>query len=132
MEVFALHRYFLQANKMRAHYYELMERDGAARVDDDAWPEQFLHMCLWYGCLFVVVEGWSELGLSDPEIESLLASPNVALLKRFRNGVFHYQRDYWDERFVGFIGEGVASVDWVRALNRAFGRYFLEWFDSRK
>ena len=39
-----------------------------------------LKMALLYGMLYVVIEGWQELGLSDPEIDQLLKSPNVGLL----------------------------------------------------
>jgi hypothetical protein len=51
--------------------------------------------------------------------------PNVELLKRYRNGVCHFQRNYSDLRFLDLInGQGVVS--WVRELNLAFGRYLLE------
>jgi len=43
-----------------------------------------IFMSYWYGALFVVIEGWRELQLSDPSIEPLLASDNVDLLKRYR------------------------------------------------
>jgi hypothetical protein len=39
--------------------------------------------------------------------------------------VFHFQRNYYDERFMGFIRDGENVVDWVRVLNRAFGRFLL-------
>ena len=53
--------------------------------------------------LYLVIEGWQELGIQDSEADELLRSPHVDLLKRYRNGVFHYQRDMWDERFMAFI-----------------------------
>jgi hypothetical protein len=77
--------------------------------------------------LYVVIEGWRALKLRDPTIDDLLGSPNVGLLKRYRHGVFHYQRKYYDERFLGLIVDGQDVVTWVRALNREFGRFFLEW-----
>ena len=81
-------------------------------------------MSYWYGGLYVVVEGWQELGLNDATINPLLASPNVALLKRYRNGIFHFQKDYIDERFHNFMAP-TDSVAWVRQLSKAFGDYFL-------
>lgn len=84
---------------MRTEFVKLLTKDGAAQVDDDNWTDQFLYMSLWYACLYVLIEGWLQLKLSDPEVDALLESPNVDLLERFRNGVFHYQRDYWDERW---------------------------------
>jgi hypothetical protein len=85
-----------------------------------------LAMCLWYGTLFVVVEGWQEAKLSDPEIDRLLASPNVPLLKRFRNGMFHFQSDQWlSPKLSDFFDPKNNTVAWVRALTREFRRYFL-------
>lgn len=83
-----------------------------------------IFMSYWDAGLYVVIEGWRELGLADPAIDRLLSSPNVGLLKRYRNGVFHYQANYFDDRFRGFI-ESKDSVPWVRELNLAFGDYFL-------
>jgi hypothetical protein len=77
-------------------------------------------------------EGWLEFRLEDATIDGLLASPNVALLRRYRNGVFHFQRRYFDTRFVGFVQAGEDVVTWVRELNVQFGRFFLEWFEGRR
>ena len=76
--------------------------------------------------LYVVIEGWKELKLHDPVIDGLLTSPNVDLLRRYRNGVFHFQPEYMDKRFRGFVEEGTEPVAWVRELNKQFGRFFLE------
>ena len=62
-----------------------------------------IFMSYWYGSLYVVIEGWRQLGLSDSKIDPLLLSPNVRLLKKYRDGVFHFQRNYYDERFFNFI-----------------------------
>jgi hypothetical protein len=131
--VLALHRYFLQANRMRVDYYKLLQEVGASSVDDDGFSEQYIYLSLWYGCLYVVVEGWGELGLSHGSVDPLLGDDSlVALLKRFRNGAFHYQRTYWDDRFLKFVSEGERSAQWARELNSAFGRFFLEWFDAHR
>jgi hypothetical protein len=88
--------------------------------------EAFLYMSYWYAGLHVVIEGWRELKLSDPIIDGLLQSPNVDLLRRYRNGAFHFQKDYIDKRFMELIEDGVNPVRWVRELNEQFGRFFLE------
>lgn len=124
-ELIALHRYFLQANRMRTCYDELLARQGAALPGDEHWTDQYIYLCLWYSCLFVVIEGWRELDLCDQQVDVLLGSEYVALLRRFRNGVLHFQKDYWDDRFLDFVREGADSATWARALNSEFGRYFL-------
>jgi hypothetical protein len=47
----------------------------------------------------------------------------VQLLRRFRNGVFHYQKRYFDERFTDFIS-AQDTVEWVHDLTNAIGAFF--------
>jgi hypothetical protein len=131
-QVFALHRYFLQANQMRASYDGRLAAEGVASLDDDNWTGQWIDLCLWYACLYVVIEGWVELQLSDPRIDNLLASPRVDVLKRFRNGVVHFQAKYWDDRLMDFIADGANSAAWARKLNAEFGRFFLQFFQAQR
>lgn len=124
-----LHRYFIWANRMRTHFDSLFsDETPVARVGPGSkrFIEAMLYMSYWYAGLYVVIEGWKELELHDPVIDALLTSPNVALLRRYRNGVFHFQPDYMNARFRGFIEEGVEPVTWVRELNQQFGRFFLD------
>jgi hypothetical protein len=107
---------------MRTHFDNLLKIEPKMKGQD---IEEFLYMSYWYGGLYVVIEGWQSLGLSDPKIDKLLSSENVPLLKRYRNATFHYQKKYYDDRFVDFMSKGKDVVFWVRELNRQFGRYFL-------
>jgi hypothetical protein len=70
-----------------------------------------------------VIEGWRQLRLTDPKIDPLLLSPNVRLLKKYRDGFFHFQRNYFDDRFIGFV-KSEDSVDWVRTIHSELGEYF--------
>jgi hypothetical protein len=132
-EILTLHRYFIWANTMRTHFDQILAEILAAKkqLEGATEIESFLYMSYWYGGLYVVIEGWKALGLSDAVIDDLLASPNVELLRRYRNGVFHFQRVYDDERFHEFMTQGTDEVAWVRTLNEQFGRYFLERRDRR-
>ena len=71
-----------------------------------------------------------KLNLSNSIIDQLLDSPNVKLLKRCRNGVFHFQKNYHDKRFHEFMSQGIDEVTWVRRLNEQFGRFFLQEFGT--
>jgi hypothetical protein len=124
----ALHRYYIWANRLR----DFMDKALAARRTQS--PPDFpdwlandvgLFMSHWYAALYVVIEGYRELGFHDPKIDALLASPNVELLRRYRNGVDHFQKDYFDARFVEFMTPG-DTPRWIRDLNREFGRFCLE------
>ncbi len=127
--VFALHRYFVWANYMRTCFDDESFRrrpnsgKGTTALADKGW----IFMSYWYAGLYVVIEGWRELGLADPTVDELLRSPNVDLLRLYRNGVCHFQQTYFSHRFDGFVGSEHNPVEWVRELNRQFGRYFLNW-----
>jgi hypothetical protein len=124
--IFSLHRYFIWADRMRVHFdYILMKKLKSPKSKSDI--ETNLYMSYWYAGMYVVIEGWKELKLSDFKIEQLLDSPNVDLLKRYRNGVFHFQKEYFDERFLGFIRDGKNAVKWIRELREEFSRFFLDW-----
>lgn len=85
-----------------------------------------MYMSIWYGLLFVVIEGWQELELSDNKLTNLInEAEKVDLLRRYRNGTFHYQKNYEDDRFEKFFQEPT-TVNWIRSLNQEFGRWFLE------
>ena len=132
-DLFSLHRYFIWSLRLKEVFEDALRRLGgfsqnqmnAFFVDDRG---QF--MSYWYAALYVVVEGYQELRLSDPEIDRLIRSPHVELLRRYRNGVFHYQKKYFDEQFSGFMGPP-ETVEWVRSLSSELGRYFHEQIDKR-
>ena len=132
IEVFTLHRYYIWANKMRTDFDDILKRNLQKTIPNGQFEiESNLYMSYWYAALYVVIEGWQELGLKDDKIDTFLDSPNISLLRRYRNGVFHFQSDYYDERFLGFIRDGIKCVEWIRNLNLEFGRYFLSWFEQK-
>ena len=88
--------------------------------------ETFLYMSLWYATFYVLIEGWQELGLSDKKIDELLKSKNVDLLRRYRNGVFHFQKEYIDKRFTKLMIDGQDIARWIRELRDEFSRWFLD------
>ena len=46
---------------------------------------------VYYSLIYVVIEGYKELKLSDDKIDELLADDEkVQLLRRFRNRIFHF------------------------------------------
>jgi len=114
---------------MRVHFDELLKTSGDDPTDRNE-IESFLYFSYWYAGLFVVIEGWRELNLHDAVVDRLLESPNVDLLRRYRNGVFHFQPDYFDKRVTDFIAAARETVPWVRELTLQFGRFFLEWHDD--
>ncbi|MFC1895503.1 hypothetical protein ACFL0Q_02420 [Thermodesulfobacteriota bacterium] len=128
--IFSLHRYFVWANQMRVHFDDVLFE--SPNGGEPGHIGTFLYMSYWYAGLYVVVEGWRELELSDAVLDGLLECPNVDLLRRYRNGVFHYKREYFDKRFMEFMNAGEQIVTWCRELNSQFGRFFLQWYQEQE
>jgi hypothetical protein len=94
------------------------------RVQLQLWLQStFAYTALWLSLLYVVVEGWEDLGLHDPVVDPLIASPHRDLLRRFRNGAFHFQQDYFDQRFTDFLDD--ASSAWAKQVHKGIGDWFL-------
>ena len=110
---------------------ELYERRAhqkgiAASPSHPDWTQQWVYLSLWYATLYVVAEGWCESKFVDEDLERLLTdSAKVEALRRFRNGAFHFQKQYFDSRLVEFVAQGPASAEWDRQLHSSFGRWFL-------
>jgi hypothetical protein len=130
-EVFTLHKYFISASLMGHLFREKLKADGAPQDFSQSWIELDVLMRYWYVGLFVVIEGWQGLKLADTKIDQLLQSPNVDLLRRFRNGVCHFQVKYFDKRFMDLFHEQ-SMVTWLHTLSSEFGRFFLEFMRAQE
>ena len=149
--IIALHRYFIWADEMKRSF----EKTIAGKAAAPAWGSEEsiranMYMCVWYGFLRAVVEGWGELKLADPTIDSVLSMKSGRttkvsdaagvehdvpetysdMLRKVRNAVFHFQPEYVDDRLVKFM-EKKESVAWVRLLHGNLSRWFMAWLDSR-
>jgi hypothetical protein len=82
----------------------------------------------WYASLNIVLDGWQELALGDPAIDELIGRhPElVSLLRRYRNAVFHYQREFIDPRYREFA-RADASAMWAQVLHGEFVRFLSDW-----
>jgi len=131
LQLLSLHRYYIFSNRLREHFESTLL---SCRAPDEpalqaalrfAISDPTIFMFYWYASLNVVIEGWRTLRLRDTDIDALLTSPNVRLLRRFRHGVFHFQKKYGDDRFTDLLQPGEQVVPWVRDLHAKLGAYFL-------
>jgi hypothetical protein len=60
---------------------------------------------------------------------SLGVTVNVEMSKRYRHGVYHFQAEYFDKKYMPFMNS-TGSVEWVRNLHATFFRYLNEWFKA--
>lgn len=123
--IFSLHRYYLTADTMRRDMRSyLREHPGSSDVNSIEFTQFFAYMSMWYSTLWVVLEGWAELKIEDPDMDQILADDNAALLRRFRNATFHYQRDYFDQRVIDYV-QSEDSVGWVYMAHKRVGDALL-------
>jgi hypothetical protein len=132
-KIFSLHRYFLWAITMQDHYEKAGQRFSPTPsfFENEAANEAFMYLSYWYAGLYVVCEGWQKLKLVDPEIDALLNSPHLDVLRRFRHGVYHYQAHYFDPRFMKAFTLGNDFDDWITSLAHALNRYLVAWARSQ-
>lgn len=89
-------------------------------------------LIIWFALLYVVIEGYMELKLKDTQIDELLEKDDyVFLLKRFRNSVFHFQKEGITEKMMNFL-EKENSKEWITALNNSFDAFFINSFPMHK
>jgi hypothetical protein len=127
LELLALHKYFLNADYLRDVFMRRIKRDQSpAATDPITSMDDMIAMSLWYATVYVVIEGWREAKLADSELDALLADGHVDRLRRFRNQLFHYQREYDNPRLLEFLGEddadSHAATDWIKRTHVALGR----------
>lgn len=85
---------------------------------------QFLRLQVFYALLYVVVEGYRDLGRSDPTIDALLTQTDmVEGLRRLRNAIFHPQENPLNDKRWGFLMLPDSEV-WVRKLYTAIEAFF--------
>ena len=129
----SLHRYFVAAARMQHHFESNLvpfeEPQPVTPQDADRVALELFagprgnFMYYWYGSLYVVVEGFRDLKLNDPNIDLLLDSTNVEALRQCRNGVFHFQPAYFSAKLLEPM-QASQFVGWVRELMEAFRAYF--------
>lgn len=127
-----LYRHLFWADNMRKQFEYVLARDRKElerRLEtkeitfEPKLLEAEMYMCLWLGCLYSVVEGWSNLKIDEPSIKKLLEKGYKKKLYGFRNAVFH-PVNYDDVRFQALAMEGQKSVDWARELTHEFMVFF--------
>jgi len=102
-----------------------MEEDHDVHEAGQGW--RFIALIsAWYASLWVVVDGWETIPLTDPEIDEMLAAGTSykRLLRRFRNCVYHYQPSLIDRRHLEFLAAGEGTVWWAYLLHQEFSRFY--------
>ncbi len=115
--------------------YEAMSSVSSDTIDQtNARSESLMlaHSARWVGSLYSVLEGWRKLGFTDPTIDALIKGYDeyCAALRRYRNAVFHFQEEMYDQRMTAFTTRYSESMLWAAALHFEFERYLWQWPDK--
>lgn len=86
----------------------------------------FNRLIISHALLYVVIEGYKQLKLSNNEINFFLSEENyVENLRCLRNSLFHYQNDIRPKKLMKFIDQE-GSADWINRLDKSFENFFIE------
>jgi hypothetical protein len=132
ISLMALQGHWLRADAVKQRMLTNVEQRGKGpELPDDLeaigqHESKVMMVTVFYGLIYVVVEGYRELQLKNETIDALLANGDfVDHLRRFRNAVFHFQNVPLDERLVKFFATPDSEV-WIRELFRAFDRFLMK------
>ncbi|MGF6467608.1 hypothetical protein [Paraburkholderia youngii] len=132
----ALHRHWIVADAVRIVLQQktttpeqeelAIKRFGVEYVAFGEHASMVCRMQVWYSLLYVVVEGYRELGQIYEPLEEVLAKAEyVDLLRRFRNATFHFQRDALNDKLIDFLEKKDSEI-WIRDLNKQLEAFLTQ------
>jgi hypothetical protein len=125
----ALHKHWVTADSIDYHLRRSIRGGPPEGISQESaelgqMMSAFAALGVWYSLLYVVIEGYRELGHHDERIDELLANDEyVTALRLFRNATFHYQADPLSPKLLRFL-EAKDSEKWIKELNRALKGFF--------
>ncbi len=125
MNMFSLRKYLCHACSMRRLRDAVGDSIVEGRQDAGDYHDYQMLNNLWYAHLYVVIEGWLELGLAHTQVNKLITTPNTSLLKAYRNAVFHFQKSdkFW-KKTDPFVESELNPIQWAEALVKALDEFF--------
>ncbi|HGF4942381.1 TPA: hypothetical protein ACF4E7_004721 [Vibrio parahaemolyticus] len=131
----ALHSHWLNADAVNVVINTNLPVDGSYSSELQTLSQlhsSFRRISVFYSLLYVVVEGYRELGSTDEKVDSLLEQYDfVDALRLFRNATFHYQKAPIPEKAMKFL-ETENSENWIQDLLVAFRQYFEKQLPIRE
>jgi len=130
LALLALHRHFLAADAVKQFLFVAVPIDRkTSRLRNDIldiaqmWSSM-LRLQVFYALMYVVIEGYQELGCQDSTVDSLLAQSHfVEGFRRFRNANFHFQEDPLSPKLLEFL-DAEGSEKWAYDLYGALKAFF--------
>lgn len=134
LNITTLYRYFLYAVLMRDNIKKENTEDFINELKDDSSSVIIffsspigIYMAFFYSSIYLVIEGWKKLKLSDDKIDKLISSPYTDRLRLFRNATFHYQKEPISPKLLQFVSPGKDDTEkWINELYSELGKYFSQ------
>ncbi|MGQ0763741.1 MAG: hypothetical protein ACT4OT_17235 [Acidobacteriota bacterium] len=129
-KLIALHKHWLAADAVKQFLFSAVPiGDKMSGVPKElievaqVWSGM-LRLEVFYGLMYVVVEGFQSLGYHDQAVDELLAKEEyLDAFRRFRNAVFHYQGELVSPKLVEFL-DTEGSETWTNNLYAALKSFF--------
>jgi hypothetical protein len=86
----------------------------------------------WLASEYVVLEGWSEIDMTNERVSRLLSAypEHKDLLRRCRNAVYHFQKDPLDARLSRVLKDENEELRWAVALHFELQGVLLQLSDQ--
>jgi len=124
--IFVLHRYWIWSDAMRNNFFQKISVCEVEKFDLSTYVGEIgMYLSYWYSSLYAVLEGYRCSELSNSEVDRLLEdSQKVDMLRKFRNGVFHVQVDYFSAKHLEFLNNKETGI-WASELTESLGKFLL-------
>jgi hypothetical protein len=125
-----IHRHWIWADHAKRTFEEALTSEGSD--DADNWSRRLpWAMFLWYGFLYVVLEGFTARRILSKGPLSIDVHQIREPLRNARHAMFHVDRDhdYYDPRLIGMLKESPVQV---RRVHLSLGQLALDEMRRRK
>jgi hypothetical protein len=126
--LFSWGRYVYWADLMFRDWDKFMTEKGAhAKKAKMEWLGVSSY---WAASLYVVIEGWEAAKFTDPIVDALLGVSNYKeVLRRLRNGTFHYQSAILSQKVTEFFQTPDVTL-WLYFLHEEFCRWLRDCVEA--
>jgi hypothetical protein len=121
-------RYLYWTELMKREHDNFMEKRGA---EANKAISEWLGLCsYWAASLYVVIEGWETAKFKDPIVDALLGISNYKdVLRRLRNGTFHYQTEIVSQKVIDFF-QSPEVILWLCFLHQELCRWLRDFVET--
>jgi hypothetical protein len=134
-EIVSLHRHWVRADAIRQCIVnEIPNNKEATTPNEFSWEDlaklqsTAFKMECYYALIYVVIEAYTDTKKMPrhDDLDLLLNnSEMVDSLRRFRNAIFHYQKDPIPSKWFEFM-EKPDSENWIREIHSSFEKYLMD------